>query len=77
MATRQREGIRGHRERRWSFGTFKLGGTDQRTRLHITRDLDKIDFPSSPGEELEVVMVEPEDGEIRVELYDASENGEE
>lgn len=55
---------RGNRsEIRRSFGEFKLTGSDGgRTSLTITTALDDYDFPSDPGEEVVVELVDP-DGE--------------
>lgn len=68
MAVSNRERRR-HSTRVRYFGKYKIHGSEGQKILTLSQDLKDIhDFPTDLGEEIEVLVIEPEGGETYVEL---------
>lgn len=53
------------------IGTFTIIGTAGDKRLTLSRQLENADFPTELGAEVDVVLVEPDNGDNYIELRQA------
>lgn len=70
---RRGERVRGPRVK--SFGTFTLHGAEGRTFLTISQRLAHEEFPNKVGEEVEVQLVQPDEGPEYLEVIPVDGDG--
>lgn len=59
---------------RKKIGTYALTGNDDNTRLTISTDLDSEPFPTSVGEDVDVELINPDDGHAFLEIHPVGEH---